>query len=145
MVTHDQEEAMTMADRIVVMNHSEIIQIGTPEEIYENPKDAFVADFIGSINFVHDDKEDRVVAIRPEHVLLENLSVGSLQKAVISDIEFRGAFYRLTLDCNENKTLLSDVPVHDYKKLQLHKFKEVNINILENKFSYYDKIDLGLV
>ena len=50
MVTHDQEEALTMADKIVVMNHAEIMQIGTPE-IYQRPANPFVADFIGSINF----------------------------------------------------------------------------------------------
>ena len=45
MVTHDQEEALTMADKIVVMNHAEIMQIGTPEEIYQRPANPFVADF----------------------------------------------------------------------------------------------------
>ncbi|MGI9407714.1 MAG: putative 2-aminoethylphosphonate ABC transporter ATP-binding protein [Hyphomicrobiaceae bacterium] len=50
MVTHDQEEALTMADRIVVMNHGVIEQIGTPEEIYREPATVFVADFIGAMN-----------------------------------------------------------------------------------------------
>jgi spermidine/putrescine transport system ATP-binding protein len=49
-VTHDQEEALSMSDRIVVMNHGKIEQIGTPKEVYENPKNLFVADFIGQIN-----------------------------------------------------------------------------------------------
>jgi iron(III) transport system ATP-binding protein len=52
MVTHDQEEALTMADRIVVMNHGVIEQVGAPEEIYRKPKTAFVADFIGAMNFL---------------------------------------------------------------------------------------------
>jgi iron(III) transport system ATP-binding protein len=52
MVTHDQEEALTMADRIVVMNHGAIEQIGTPLEVYRQPASAFVADFIGLMNFV---------------------------------------------------------------------------------------------
>ena len=51
LVTHDQEEALTMADQIVVMNHGVIEQIGTPEEIYNLPASAFVADFIGAMNF----------------------------------------------------------------------------------------------
>ena len=49
-VTHDQEEALTMSDRIVVMNKGNLEQIGTPKEIYEQPKTKFVADFIGESN-----------------------------------------------------------------------------------------------
>src|SRR6266498_2446701 len=52
MVTHDQEEALTMADRIVVMNQGAIEQVGTPQEIYRRPATAFVADFVGSMNFL---------------------------------------------------------------------------------------------
>ena len=51
-VTHDQAEAMVMSDRIVVMNAGNVVQIGTPEEIYEKPADRFVADFIGTMNFI---------------------------------------------------------------------------------------------
>ena len=51
-VTHDQEEAMTLADRIAVMNHGQIIQVGTPAEIYEQPNSKYVADFIGNINLL---------------------------------------------------------------------------------------------
>ena len=57
-VTHDQEEAMTLADRIAVMDHGRIVQIGTPAEIYEQPNSRYVADFIGSINLI----EAKVVA-----------------------------------------------------------------------------------
>ena len=52
MVTHDQEEALTMADRIVVMNHGVIEQVGSPTEIYRHPASMFVADFIGTMNFI---------------------------------------------------------------------------------------------
>jgi len=50
MVTHDQEEAMSMASRIAIMSHGQVLQVGTPEEIYERPNCRFVADFIGSVN-----------------------------------------------------------------------------------------------
>ncbi len=50
-VTHDQEEALTMSDRIAVMNEGRVLQVGTPLDIYENPRDRFVADFIGETNF----------------------------------------------------------------------------------------------
>lgn len=51
-VTHDQEEAMTMADRIAVMSHGRVLQVGSPEQIYEAPTERFVADFIGETNFI---------------------------------------------------------------------------------------------
>jgi spermidine/putrescine transport system ATP-binding protein len=51
-VTHDQEEALTMADRIAVMNAGQVLQVGTPAEIYEQPGSRFVADFIGETNFI---------------------------------------------------------------------------------------------
>jgi spermidine/putrescine transport system ATP-binding protein len=54
-VTHDQEEALTMSDRIAVMNEGRILQLGTPEEIYERPRNRFVADFIGQTNFLEVD------------------------------------------------------------------------------------------
>ncbi|WP_457568871.1 ABC transporter ATP-binding protein [Desulfurobacterium sp.] len=58
-VTHDQTEAMSMSDRIVVMKDGEVRQIGTPTEIYEKPKDTFVADFIGSANFIEPEKLEK--------------------------------------------------------------------------------------
>src|SRR6266700_1048971 len=53
MVTHDQEEALSMADRVVVMNHGVIEQIGTPQQIYRSPESAFVADFVGKVNVIN--------------------------------------------------------------------------------------------
>jgi putative spermidine/putrescine transport system ATP-binding protein len=67
-VTHDQEEALAMSDRIAVMNAGRIEQIGTPSEIYERPKTRFVADFIGEINLIADDAG--TAAIRPEKVVI---------------------------------------------------------------------------
>jgi putrescine transport system ATP-binding protein len=65
-VTHDQEEAMTLATRIGVMNAGEIVQVGEPSEIYEYPSSRFVADFVGSVNMF----EGRVVEDEPEHIAL---------------------------------------------------------------------------
>jgi multiple sugar transport system ATP-binding protein len=66
-VTHDQEEAMSLADRIVVMRDGEILQVGTPDEVYERPADLFVANFVGSpgMNFI---QGVRKIGIRCEHV-----------------------------------------------------------------------------
>jgi putrescine transport system ATP-binding protein len=66
-VTHDQEEAMTLASRIGVMNRGEIAQIGTPRQIYEFPSSRFVADFIGSVNLF----DGRMTEDEPDHVRVE--------------------------------------------------------------------------
>lgn len=96
MVTHDQEEALTMSDRIIVMNNSKIEQIGTPEEIYKKPVNKFVADFVGNVNFFELDGEKR--AIRPEEVKCSLLEQEDYLKGKIKSVEFRGAFYRIIVD-----------------------------------------------
>jgi ABC-type Fe3+/spermidine/putrescine transport system ATPase subunit len=68
-VTHDQEEALAMSDRVAVMNAGRIEQLGLPREIYDHPATGFVADFIGETNFIRMDSS--VVAIRPERLELE--------------------------------------------------------------------------
>lgn len=117
MVTHDQEEALAMADRIVVMNHGVIEQVGTPEDIYNRPASAFVADFIGQMNFISADQpplhqvhsvkqliaqhqhklaNNVQIAIRPEHISIVAHHSGDIQAEVIA-IEFMGAFLRCSL------------------------------------------------
>jgi putrescine transport system ATP-binding protein len=73
-VTHDQEEAMTLASRIGVMNRGEIVQIGTPTEIYEFPMTKFVADFIGSVNMF----EGQLVEDLPDRARIKSEELGSL-------------------------------------------------------------------
>lgn len=97
MVTHDQEEALTMGDKIAIINGGEIAQFGTPEEIYSKPKDIFVADFIGKINFITDKNND-IYTIRPEDVEYFTDEKEETYKGIIKNIEFRGAFYRITLE-----------------------------------------------
>jgi putrescine transport system ATP-binding protein len=71
-VTHDQEEAMTLASRIGVMNHGEIVQAGTPSEIYEFPSSKFVADFVGSVNMF----EGKLIEDEPEYVRIGSEELG---------------------------------------------------------------------
>ncbi len=122
MVTHDQEEALTMADRIVVMNHGVIEQIGTPVEVYRQPASAFVADFVGLMNFVAGTivGPDRVrvgrlelaceadgfppgtgvtVAIRPEDIVLEGIRGGEPNAfpARVETMAFLGSVFRADL------------------------------------------------
>ncbi|EKF42495.1 ABC transporter [Nitratireductor indicus C115] len=104
-VTHDQTEAMTLADRIVVLNGGRIEQIGTPMELYNNPANLFVAGFIGSpqMNFIDAGdlgREDaRTIGIRPEHI-----AVGSEKGDIagrVSHVEHLGADTNVYLDCGE--------------------------------------------
>jgi putrescine transport system ATP-binding protein len=71
-VTHDQEEAMTLSSRIGVMNAGEIVQIGTPQEIYEYPNNKMVADFIGSVNLF----EGQIIEDESDHVLISSEEAG---------------------------------------------------------------------
>jgi putrescine transport system ATP-binding protein len=76
-VTHDQEEAMTLADRIAVMDHGRIVQVGTPAEIYEQPNSRYVADFIGDINLI----EARVVTNVGGQVRMDATGTGTIVDA----------------------------------------------------------------
>jgi len=72
-VTHDQEESMTLASRIGVMNHGEIVQAGTPSEIYEFPSSRFVADFVGSVNMF----EGKLIEDEPDYVRIGSPELGA--------------------------------------------------------------------
>ncbi|MCC8437810.1 putative 2-aminoethylphosphonate ABC transporter ATP-binding protein [Brevibacillus sp. M2.1A] len=149
MVTHDQDEALTMADKIVVMDHGEVVQVGTPEEIYNRPATPFVADFIGAINFFEysrfeNAKSDpnRLLAIRPEHVRLLQQESECTLPATISEIEFRGAFYRIFLEWQEEgqikKELLTiDLIAAEAQRLGIARGKKVWLEFpLENLLSF---------
>ncbi len=79
-VTHDQEEALALSDRIGVMNHGRLLAVGTPRELYEHPSSAFVAGFLGGANLIasaeavyrltgEDDRRGQILAVRPEHLV----------------------------------------------------------------------------
>ncbi len=121
-VTHDQEEALTMSDTIVVMNQGYIQQIGTPEDIYNEPENAFVADFIGDSNIIpatmlQDELVEILgikfacvdkgfgtntpvdVVIRPEDVVLLSPEQSSLQ-GVVTHLIFKGVHYEMEVEAN---------------------------------------------
>ena len=118
-VTHDQEEALTMSDRVVVMNNGVIEQIGTPEDIYNEPVNAFVADFIGEANILNGmmmgDCRVRIlgkeltcvdkgfgtntpvdVVIRPEDVIITTPESGQLT-GVVENVTFKGVHYEMSV------------------------------------------------
>ena len=119
-VTHDQEEALTMSDKVVVMNQGYIQQMGTPEEIYNEPENAFVADFIGDSNILDGVMlEDRVVkicekifpwidegfgrkkpvdvVIRPEDIIIAKPGSGVMDGVVTSNV-FIGVHYEMCIE-----------------------------------------------
>lgn len=127
-VTHDQEEALTMSDRVVVMKDGEIQQIGTPQDIYNEPKNAFVADFIGESNIIdgvmYEDFEvefagqafkcvdkgfaenERVdVVIRPEDIIVGDYETSPISGEVES-VVFKGVHYEITVDAHGYKWLI---------------------------------------
>ena len=83
MVTHDQEEAMTMASRIAVMSHGKVVQVGTPKEIYEFPASRFVADFIGNINIF----DGRIIASGDDYQDVQtDIGLMSITKAALHQV-----------------------------------------------------------
>ncbi|MGD8380473.1 MAG: ABC transporter ATP-binding protein [Gammaproteobacteria bacterium] len=96
-VTHDQVEALGLADRLAVMSKGKVSQIGTPEEMYETPANLFVASFIGNppMNLVQ--RPDHIVGIRPEHLFLKSEApsgeIGLTLRLRIEQVEFLGAEY----------------------------------------------------
>lgn len=126
-VTHDQEEALTMSDKIVVMSEGRMQQIGTPEDIYNEPKNAFVADFIGESNIFNgimtgkkkvrfcgaefdcvDDVEHGTLidaVVRPEDVEITTPERGMIQGEVASVI-FKGVHYEITVMSGKNEIVI---------------------------------------
>ena len=78
-VTHDQEEAMTVADRIGVMNHGRVMQVATPPELYEQPNSRWVADFVGDVNLI----EGRIADVAETGTVIESAAVGKLRAGAV--------------------------------------------------------------
>jgi iron(III) transport system ATP-binding protein len=139
MVTHDQEEALTMADRIVVMRGGVIEQVGTPGDIYGNPHSPFVADFIGTMNFLpgtlvgprhvrlgqvqleHEAQLNGLTAgasvslcVRPEDIVVDRGGREAVNRmaARVTDLDFIGSIFRARLapDCLDGMIVIADLP-----------------------------------
>ena len=114
-VTHDQEEALSMSDRIAVFNHGKIEQLGTPREIYENPKSAFVSEFVGQTNRI--EIEGKKVNIRPEFVAISKSGSGGDRSVsgTLRDEIFVGASTRYLVDTSLGIAMISTQPNSDVK------------------------------
>ena len=127
-VTHDQEEALTMSDTIIVMNDGVIQQIGTPEDVYNEPKNAFVADFIGESNIYNATMVDKLkvkflntvfdcvddfevnskvdVVVRPEDVTIHTRKTKNSVEGVITSKVFKGVNYQYIVMCGRNEVVV---------------------------------------
>ncbi|HBG5343698.1 TPA: ATP-binding cassette domain-containing protein [Clostridioides difficile] len=138
MVTHDQEEAITMADKIAILNGGDIMQIGTPEEIYQNPQNLFTAQFIGDTNCF--DNGDSILTVRPEYVQIEKSTKENYQ-GIISNIEFRGNLLRVEIKDKLNENfIISDVSIKEWVNLNLVEGDLVKIIIDEKYYLKYPKV-----
>ena len=137
MVTHDQEEAMALADRIVVMNEGRIEQIGTPESLYLTPENRFVGEFIGSMNMLSIPQwaQGQTIGVRYEQVQVRSATEENLQRPHTLVVRvmcwhLMGAFYRLELLMSDQSTqLYADVPYQYFQDNQLSEHTLVAITI----------------
>jgi len=145
MVTHDQEEALVMADRIALMKDGKVAQLGTPQELYEQPNSRFVADFIGSMNFydgsvegenvtikngsrlkgliTQEDLTQGTLAVRPERISVHREvpeESDNLVKGVIEDIAYHGQDLNIHVAiANEANRTLARIPASLAEKQKL--------------------------
>ena len=155
-VTHDQEEALTMSDTIVVMKDGIIQQIGTPTDIYNEPKNSFVADFIGESNifsgtivgdrkvrfightfdcvddFAVNEKVD--VVVRPEDVFLMDEDKGQVNGKIISSI-FKGVHYEMVMKVGKSEVVIQDTIERKVGEKVSIFIKPNDIHIMEKEFS----------
>ena len=143
-VTHSQDEALTMSDRIIIFKDGKIIQDGTPKEIYHNPKSLFVADFIGDSNIFkgvvtkmtdlyttisltdneyikikntdYQLQDKLTLMIRPENIKILNKNTGNLLEAKIKDTIYNGDFTRIIVLYNKNEIKINIESDIEYRK-----------------------------
>ena len=159
-VTHDQEEALTMSDTIVVMSEGRIQQIGTPEDIYNEPKNAFVADFIGESNIFNGIMTGKLKArfsggefecvddvpegthitavVRPEDVIITKPEDGIIRGTVTSVI-FKGMHYEITVASGKSEMVIQSVhsaKVGDHVGMRVDP-DNIHIMIAEDHTNYF--------
>ena len=155
-VTHDQEEALTMSDRVVVMNNGVIAQIGTPEDVYNEPANAFVADFIGEANIINgvmlEDEKVRIlgveldcvdkgfgvnqpvdVVIRPEDI--EVVAPGEAKlSGVVEDVVFKGVHFEMSVRCQNCQWLIHSTVAQKVGETIGMRVDPFNIHIMNKMF-----------
>ena len=126
LVTHDQEEALEVADRIVVISKGKIGQLGTPEDVFHNPANEFVINFLGNVNLFHERKNDteQKYHIRPHELeIVSSEDKDIISKAKIKYIQLAGSQVKIDLEDVEDttKTILVEISHHEFKNKNLNK------------------------
>ena len=103
-VTHDQEEALTMSDRLAVFNEGGIEQLGTPAEVYEHPQTEFVAGFVGVSNVV--ERDGRRITIRPEKIRMTDESGGAGEAGTVREVVYVGMVTRFVVELDAGGKLV---------------------------------------
>ena len=164
MVTHDQEEGLTMADRIVVMDHGRIEQIGTPLEIYREPRTSFVADFIGTMNFVAGTicgpaavrfgrqefacETDGLavgtsvtMAVRPEDIVVQGVTAAdeNAYEARVQGLEFLGSFVRaeFAAESTGEERLRADLSINLIRRQEIAEGDALLVRIPRERIRIY--------
>lgn len=134
-VTHDQEEALSLSDKIAVINEGKLLQFGSPRDLYFKPQDSFTADFVGRANFIKIDESDYIV--RPEWFILNKSKETGMVEGIVKSISFLGdrtRFVILTDLIGKNKiemSITADLPTLETNFLEIGRFVSLNI---ENKW-----------
>ena len=161
-VTHDQEEALTMSDTVVVMNNGVIEQVGTPEDIYNEPVNAFVADFIGEANILNgtmiDDCRIRIlgkelecvdkgfgrntpvdVVIRPEDIIITPPDKGQLT-GIVESTTFKGVHYEMSIRCGKCEIIVQSTRSAEIGSEVGMCVVPFNIQIMNKLLPFYNNI-----
>ena len=160
-VTHDQEEALEVADRVVVMNKGKIEQVGTPDQVYHNPSNAFVLNFLGNVNLFHgrveegkvvlEDKKVKVPGLAAENVKSASLYVRPHQfqitrqskdvssfKATIRFINPAGSVVKIDLTTESGRILQAEIPQEEFRTLKLVKNEEVYVSVKDVTYTEFE-------
>ena len=146
-VTHDQEEAMEVADKLVVMNKGRVEQVGTPVEIYDQPATPFVMSFIGPVNVLssrtslldrHQSAVQPEVFIRPHDVILEKAPVDGTVAATINRVVYLGWEVRVELQLQDGELINAYLPREQFDRLNLNASHQVYVKPKEVKAFAFD-------
>lgn len=134
LVTHDQEEALEVSDRVVVMNQARIEQVGTPDEVFHKPASPFVMDFLGNVNLFHGR-----TFVRPHDVDLELHDNGNgSMRARVQRLNTAGAMVKIEVLSDGGETVMVDMPHERFRTLNLKKDDTVFLSMRDSRVFFED-------